>query len=186
MKNPFLIGETIYLRALNLTDLEGNYPNWLNDPVITLQNSHHVFPYSKIELENYIKNAYTSTDKLPLAIVDIKSDKHIGNISLVDINYISRRSNWGLVIGERDFWGKGIASEALILILKHAFDTLNLERVFSGTTSKNIATQKLMEKVGMKKEGVSRKHIFKNGEYLDIINYGILKDEFYEAINKIN
>lgn len=183
MKNPFLIGESIYLRPLDISDLEGNYINWLNDPIITLQNSHHIFPYSKIELENYIKNAYTSTDKLPLAIIDIQTDRHIGNISLVDINHINRRSNWGLVIGEKEFWGKGIAKEASILILKHAFDTLNIERIFSGTTEKNIGGQKLMETIGMIKEGVSRKHIYKNGEYLDIVNYGVLKNEFYQAIN---
>jgi ribosomal-protein-alanine N-acetyltransferase len=184
MNNPFIIGEKIYLRPLDLNDLNGNYINWLNDPIVTLQNSHHLFPNSKIDLENYIRNAYVSNDKLPLAIVDINNDKHIGNISLVDINYINRRANWGLVIGEKEYWGKGVAKEASILILKHAFETLNIKRIFSGTTEKNIGGQKLMEAVGMIREGISRKHIYKNGEYLDIVNYGVLKEEFYSAINK--
>lgn len=183
MKNQFLVGEKVYLRPLSLDDLSGNYLFWLNDPEINVQNSHHVYPYPKETLEDYIKNAYTEKDKLPLAIVEKSNDIHIGNVSLVNIDYINKNTDWGIIIGERDNWNKGFSKEASFLILKHAFESLNMYRIYSGTTSKNIGGQKLMESMGMIKEGIRRNHIYKNGEYLDIIEYGVLKEEFYKKFN---
>lgn len=183
MKNLFLVGESLYLRPLSLDDLDGNYLFWLNDPENNEQNSHHIFPYSKDALEDYIKNAYVTRDKLPLAIIEKNSSKHIGNISLVNIDYINRRSDWGIIIGEKEYWNKGYSKKASFLLLKHAFDSLNMHRIYSGTTSENIGGQKLMESMGMTKEGLRRSHIFKNGRYLDIIEYGVLKHEFFEKFN---
>lgn len=179
MRNPFLVGKIIYLRPLDLDDLKGNYIKWLNDEEVCRNNSYHVFPYSKECAEDYIRNAYSSKDKLPLAIVTKKNDIHIGNISLTDINYINRSSNWGIIIGEKEYWGKGYSKESSFLLLRHAFESLNLHRIHSGTTSENIGGQKLMEAMGMIKEGVRREAMFKNGKFVDIIEYGVLKNEFY-------
>jgi len=183
MKNQFLVGKRVYLRPLELNDLNGNYPNWLNDPEVTKQNSHHTYPYSKVILEDYITNAYSSKDKLPLAIIDKENDFHFGNISLSNIDFINSRSDWGLVIGETDYWNKGFAKEASFLILKHAFDSLNIRRIYSGTTVENIGGQKLMEAMGMIKEGHRKEHIYKNGKYLDVVDYGMLKEDFYKKFN---
>lgn len=178
MNNPFLAGERIYLRALEPADVDGPYGKWLNDEEICLNNSHHYFPKSRENLLEYVKTAYTSDDKLPLAIVLKDRDRHIGNISLAKIDYYNRNSDWGIVIGEKDCWKGGYSKEASLLLLKHAFQTLNLLRIHSGTTSENIGGQKLMEAMGMVKEGVRRNAIFKNGKYLDLVEYGVLKDEF--------
>lgn len=183
MKNVFLMGERVYLRPLTLEDLVGNYMFWLNDPDVNRQNSHHIFPYSRDNLESYIKNAYIIKDQLPLAIIDKQEDKHIGNITLSDIDYINRRSDWGIIIGERDYWNKGFSKEASFLLLNHAFDSLNLHRIYSGTTVENIGGQKLMESMGMIKEGIRREHIYKNGKYIDIVEYGVLRREFYSKFD---
>lgn len=183
MKNPFIIGERIYLRALTLEDLDGNYVSWLNDPEVNKQNSHHIFPYTRESGEEYIRNAFKGKIDFPLAIIDIESDTHIGNISLNSIDYINRRCDWGIMIGEREFWGKGYSKDASFLILKHAFQSLNMLRIYSGTTEKNIPGQKLMESMGMIPEGIRRKHLYLNGEYLDIHEYGVLKEEFYQKFN---
>lgn len=183
MINPFLIGEKIYLRSLCVEDLKGNYSYWLNDPETNKQNSHHVFPYTYEALSDYIKNAYEGKNKLPLAIVDKSTNKHVGNISLVNIDYINRISDWGIIIGEKEYSNKGFAKEAAFLLLKHAFDSLNIERIYSGTTSENLGGQKLMEAMGMVKEGLRRKHLYKNGGYCDIVEYGVLKNEFYKKFN---
>lgn len=183
MKNPFLIGETVYLRPLSLEDIDGNYACWLNDPEVNKGNSHHVFPYSRIMLEEYVKSSFVAKDALPLAIIEKGGDVHIGNITLSSIDYINRRTDWGIIIGEKDYWGKGYSKEAAYLLLKHAFESLNMFRVYSGTTEKNIGAQKLMEGLGMIKEGVRRKHIYRNGEYHDIIEYGLLRDEFYRKFD---
>ena len=180
MKNPFLIGERIYLRPLDLEDLNGNYISWLNDEEVCRQNSHHIFPYTKEMAEEFIKNSFSAKDNLPLAIIEKKDEVHIGNIGLSQIDYINRMSDWGILLGEKEYWNKGYAKEASFLLLKHAFIALNLHRIHSGTTSENIGGQKLMEAMGMRKEGIRRQHMFMNGKYYDKIEYGVLKHEFFE------
>jgi len=184
MRNPFLIGEKIYLRGLNEKDLEGNYINWLNDPEVCKYNSHHVFPYYMENGENYIKSTYNSKNSLVLAIVIRETNIHIGNISLQKIDYISRNAEFAILIGEKNFWGKGYSKEASTLIITHGFLSLNLHRIYCGTSSDNIAMQKLAIYLGMFEEGRRKEAIYKNGKYSDIIEYGLLRNKFLEDLNK--
>jgi ribosomal-protein-alanine N-acetyltransferase len=177
-KNIFLSGNTIVLRALQEQDIEGNYARWLNDPDITLYNSHGRFPMTKEKLSDFVKSAYASNSSLVLAICDITSETHIGNISLQAISWVDRSAEIAFLLGEKNYWGKGVMYDAAKLIIQHGFEALNLHRIHCGTSSDNIGMQKLAEKLGMKKEGVRIDAIFKNGNYYSIYEYGI--------INKIN
>lgn len=174
----FLEGDQVVLRPLFVEDVEGNYINWLNDPVINEHNSHHVFPYTRAQALNYIESVSGDKQNLVLAIVAKDSGKHIGNISLQKIDQISKNAEYAILIGEKDYWGKGIAQEASRLLLRHGFEALNLHRVYCGTSNTNIAMQKLAHTLGMKQEGVRREAHYKNGSYADIIEYGLLKNEF--------
>jgi ribosomal-protein-alanine N-acetyltransferase len=180
MKNPFLVGENIYLRPLDLNDLRGNYINWLNDSEVCKYNSHHFFPYTALNAEEFIKQAYHRKNKLILAIILKRKNIHIGNISLQNIHYINRNAEFAILIGEKQFWGKGYAKEASFLVIKHGFEELNLHRIYCGTTSENIPMQRLTQYLGMKREGSRREAFFKHGRFIDILEFGILKDEFYK------
>ena len=180
MNNPFLIGERIYLRPLSLDDLNGNYINWLNDSEVNKNNSHHIFPYTKALAEDYIKAAYLEKDKLVLAVNIKDKDVHIGNISLQYIDLLNRNAEFAILIGEKEYWGKGYSKEAGYLIMRHGFVSLNLWRIHCGTFSDNIAMQKLAAYLGFKQEGLRREAFFKEGKFIDIIEYGILKTEFYD------
>lgn len=182
MSNHFLTGNEIYLRGLNLEDLEGNYIKWLNDAEVCNYNSHHVFPYYRENAEIYIKNASNSQNTLVLAIVLIENDLHIGNISLQNIDYINRSAEIAILIGEKDCWGKGYSKEAANLIIKHGFMELNLQRIYCGTSSDNISMQKLALSLGMIEEGRRRQAFFKHNQYVNIIEYGLLKHELYTLI----
>lgn len=173
-KNPFLCDEDIYLRALNDEDINGNYSKWLNDPEITVYNSHGRFPMTIEKLREYVKIARTSNSMLVLAVVDTKSDKHIGNISLQSISWIDSNAEIAFLLGEKNWWGKGVMQKAGKLLINHGFNTLNLHRIHCGTSSENIGMQKLAEKLGMHKEGIRKEALFNNGKYHDIIEYGII------------
>lgn len=176
---PFLEGKIIHLRAPVTEDANGNYVNWFNDGEVCRYNSHHVYPYSKELAIKYIQDKQESKKDLVLAIATKgKRPKHIGNIALQDIDYISRSAEYAIIIGEKDYWGKGVAKEASLLILQHGFNALNLHRVYCGTSSKNIPMQKLAEYLGMKKEGCRKEALYKNGEYVDVIEYGLLRKDF--------
>ncbi len=179
MTNPFLVGDRVYLRGLEFEDLEGNYVSWLNDEVVCKYNSHHVFPYTKEAALNYIRFIQSSKNNLVLAVVLKDSDLHIGNISLQEIDHISRSAEFAILFGEKSCWGKGYAKEASILLIEHGFKELNLHRIYCGTSSDNIPMQKLALHQGMTKEGCRRGAIYKNGKFKDLFEYGLLKEEFF-------
>jgi RimJ/RimL family protein N-acetyltransferase len=173
-KDIFLKGKSIYLRALNELDVQGNYSIWLNDKEITKYNSHGRFPITAEQLLSFVRMSLQSNTSLVLAVVDIKNDMHLGNISLQSINWIDRNAEIAFLLGEKTYWGKGVMLEAGKLLIEHGFKTLNLHRIYCGTSSQNIGMQRLAEKLKMSKEGIRKEALFNNSSYSDIIEYGIL------------
>ena len=173
-KDIFLVGETINLRALNESDIDGNYSKWLNDIEITEYNSHGRFPMTIYKLKQYVKSSFESNNSIVLAIDEKSSNNHIGNISLQSINWVDRNAEIVFLLGEKTYWGKGIMLEAGQLLINHGFLKLNLHRIYCGTSSENIGMQKLAKKLNMHEEGRRKEAILKNGKYHDIIEYGII------------
>lgn len=178
MYNPFIIGENIYLRTIEALDINERYQRWFNDVEVCQFNDHHRFPLYREEMAKYYQEVIQSKNNLVLAIVDKVSDVHIGNIALHNIDAINRSAELTLIIGEKDFWGKGVATEACQLIITHGFGALNLHRIYCGTSAVNIGMQKVAEKLGFVREGVRRDGIYKDGQYHDLIEYRLLKEEY--------
>lgn len=178
MKNIFLEAKRVYLRPLEEKDIEGNYISWLNDAEVNMYNSHHVYPYSLEEGRAYIKKSQKDKGNLVLAIVTKRGNAHIGNISLQRIDYVSRSSEFAILLGEKKYWNKGYSKEASKLLLAHGFNALGLLRIHCGISSKNLSMQKLALSLGMTLEGRRRKALFKGGQFIDILEYGILVSEF--------
>lgn len=176
-KLNFLEGKKIILRPLSIRDVSETYLSWLNDPEVNRYNSHAIFPYTIEQLENYVKGI-DSKSKVILAICDKKSHRHIGNAALQNIDWVARSAEFAVLIGEKQHWKKGIGEETGRLLVNYGFTRLNLRRIHCGTSSENIGMQKLAVRVGMKKEGVRRDAIYKNGRWVNIIEYGILQSEF--------
>jgi RimJ/RimL family protein N-acetyltransferase len=173
-KDVFLEGKNLILRPLKVMDVEGNYKYWLNNQEVVQYNSHGRFPQTVEKLLNYINTIQNSNSDLILAVLDKSIDKHIGNISLQSINWVDRNAEIAFLLGEIDYMGKGVMFEAGKLLIQHGFNSLNLHRIYCGTSSDNIGMQKLALKLGMFQEGIRKESIFKKGKYFDIIEYGIL------------
>lgn len=173
-KDIFLEGDRIVLRMLIEEDINGNYARWLNDAEVTSYNSHGRFPMPIEKLRDFIQSAYASNTALVLAVCYNDTGTHIGNISLQSISWVDRSAEIAFLLGEKEFWGKGIMLEAGEIMIRHAFEVLNLHRIYCGTSSENIGMQKLAEKLGMILEGVRKEALFKNGNYHDILEYGLL------------
>jgi len=125
-------------------------------------------------------------NRLVLAIIELKNDKHIGNIALDNINYINRAAELSIIIGNASCSGKGLGKDAARLICDHGFMALNLNRIACGTFANNTGMRKLAGYLGMVEEGIRRQAVYKNGRYLDIIEYGILKKEYIKKFDIIN
>jgi [ribosomal protein S5]-alanine N-acetyltransferase len=182
---PFLIGKRIHLRPLQESDAEGHYLDWLNDHEVCGGNNHHRHPYLHENALSYIQYAQRAKDALILAIVT-EDDIHIGNISLQDIDYIHRSAEFAILLGEKAYWNQGYAKEAAQLIIHHGFSELNLNRISSGTYHTNAGMLKLAESLGFFMEGRRRSAAYKHNDYVDIVEFGLLKQEWELHISSIS
>lgn len=176
---PFLRGSRIVLRPLTADDADGRYPQWLNDPEVCAGNSHFVQPYSRDQARAFIAQSQDPLRDLVLAVVVTEGMVHIGNVSLSRIHAIYRRAEFSILIGERSHWGAGYGEEAGELLFRHGFTAMNLHRIECGTFGHNVAMQRLAASLGMKQEGVRRQAAFKDGTYVDVLEFGVLRDEFF-------
>ena len=168
----FIEGARLYLREVRLSDVDANYYRWMNDPKVTRHLESRFYPQSTEAIQEFVRSKLNDTQNVFLAIVLKDGDRHIGNIKLGPINWIHRFADIGLLIGEKDLWGKGYASEAIKLVSEYAFNKLNLHKVTAGCYDENVASASAFEKVGFSREGLRKNHFFSNGRYVDQILLG--------------
>lgn len=181
MYHPFLTGDEIYLRCIEKTDLEGNYFQWLNDQEVTRWMQQGLFPNSEEAMNEYYHSVVNSRTDMVLAIILKDGERHIGNIGLSGLNSFFRTAEVGILIGEKDCWGKGYASDAIGLLAAHCFGKLNLNRLSAGAVAENIGSIRAFEKAGFKWEGVARQAYFCEGAYHDCVNMGLLREDYEEG-----
>ncbi|MBB1287119.1 GNAT family N-acetyltransferase [Flavisolibacter sp. BT320] len=174
----FLKGNRIHLRSLMEQDLSSAYLQWLNDEEVCRNNSHAVFPNTEAKMKAYFNSLQNTQRDVVLAIVHTESGTHIGNVSLQNINWVSRNAEFAILIGDRNYWGGGYGTEAAQLIVAYGFERLNLHRIYCGTMQENEGMKKLASVLNMRLEGERREAVYKNGRYHNILEYGVLKAEF--------
>ena len=110
-----------------------------------------------------------------------KEDKKpIGFAELNDINWIYRRAEVGLMIGEPEYWNRGLATEAGKLLVNYGFKELNLNKIITAIFSPNIGSWHCIEKIGMTREATLKKHAYIDGVYVDDYKYCIFKEEWFK------
>jgi RimJ/RimL family protein N-acetyltransferase len=112
------------------------------------------------------------------AIVESKSDRHIGNVKLGPINWLHRRTLFGIMIGDKDSWAKGVGEEVTRLMVEYAFFRLNLHRVGLVVFEEHQSAVRCYEKVGFKIEGCLRENMFQDGRYKNHVSMGLLRTEY--------
>ena len=170
--------ERLYVRGLCLADIDGPYFHWLNDRDVCRYNSHGLFPASRPALESFVRSLTDRTDSVVWAVMRKDNSSHIGNLSLQAIDWVARSAEFAILMGDKASWGKGYATEAATLLFTHGFSRLNLNRIYCGTAAGNTAMRRLAEKLKMCHEGTRRQAMFLDGEYADVLEYGLLHDEF--------
>lgn len=178
MKQAFLTSQRLHYQPLCLEHLSSEYIQWLNDAEVCRFNRHHTYPYNEEKAKAYIQAVMHDTRSIVLAIIETQSNRHIGNIALQQIDPVNRSADLSILIGERSAWGRSYATEAFSTLMAHGFGALNLHRIYCGTAAENRAMRHVAQKVGMRQEGVRREAMFKEGRYLDIVEFGILREEF--------
>lgn len=175
-----ILGENIRLRAIERADIP-RFVRWLNDPEVTqylLMSS----PLSTAMEEKWFD---AQVERPPhqgqIFAIEVKVGEdwvHIGNCGLHDVDPVSRSAEFGIMIGEKDYWNRGYGRLATRLILRHGFEHLNLNRIFLVVFETNPRAMKAYESAGFTREGVLRQAMFKNGRYIDEIIMSILQSEW--------
>lgn len=176
MKNPFLIGVKIYLRTLEGEDAEA-VAGWFNDPEVTRTLKRHR-PMSLAAERGFIERAGQNEDDVVLGIVVKQGDRLIGVTGLHHIDYRNRHTSFGIAIGDKSEWNKGYGTEVTGLMVRYAFETLNMNRIWLHVYENNPRGLRTYEKIGFKKEGVLRQECYREGRYWDTITMAILREEW--------
>jgi diamine N-acetyltransferase len=169
--------EPVYLRALEIGDLERTY-KWHNDQQMyrVMGGVFHYVSRTSEEVWLREKQAY-SPKEMSLAICLTEDSQHIGNIYLRNIDWISRHAEIQIWIGEPDQRSKGYGQAALRLLTKYALQDLALFRLYAFILEDNIPSLRMFEKYGWIVEAKLRKHAFIDGEFKNFIVMGLCADD---------
>lgn len=173
----------VYLRALEPDDYKISL-KWRNDNDIWNQLGGCKYFVSEAYEKKWVEEAIFDSKNIRLAICLKENDKYIGNVYIVDINQFARRGNSQIIIGDRDSWGKGYATEAYKLLLDYAFKERGFHRIAAHVLEDNKASIALHLKCGYTQDGIFRKSVFKNGEWKNQIIFSILEEEYLLDISK--
>lgn len=172
------LSEEYFVRSLREEDLEGPYTTWFEDQEVCRYNSHGKFFKTKEYFREYLRQL-DKQDRVVWAICHV-ADGHIGNVSLQEISLINRTAELAIILGDKRHWGRGVGLLAGRALLQHGFRKLNLERICCATAATNEGMKALASAIGMKLEGTRRMHLFLDGERVDVLEYGILRQEFFQ------
>lgn len=172
-------GGRLRLRAVERADLD-KFHAWINDPEVT-EGLALYLPMSMRDEESWFDGvAKRPPQEKPLAIECREGDgwKLIGNSGFFDIDSTARSGEIGIMIGEKSYWNKGYGTEAMTLLLKHGFETLNLHRIFLRVYASNPRAIRSYKKTGFTLEGRLREAVFKRGRYDDVLIMSVLRSEW--------
>jgi RimJ/RimL family protein N-acetyltransferase len=156
------------------------YRTWIENPQVTHLMESGWRPLSDAEVESLYRSSTEPNDTLVFVIVERSTGRPVGTCGLYLIQWICRRADFRIIIGEPSAWNKGLGSEAARLVVACGFDRLNLETIYLGVNTENKRAIGSYERAGFVREGVRRKLIYRNGRYYDALMMSILREE-YEA-----
>ncbi|BFH17616.1 GNAT family N-acetyltransferase [Paenibacillus melissococcoides] len=176
---PHIAGERIILREYRMEDLP-YMREWVNDPEITDTLSDiFTYPQTLHDTESFLKMMIEGSSRSKgFIIADKESLEYIGQIDLHRLDWKNRCAVLGIVIGRKSHLGKGYGKEAIALIKRFAFDTLNLNRLELEVFEFNERGLRCYQGSGFKEEGRLRQKLYREGKYWDIIQMSILQSEY--------
>lgn len=171
----FTSGKRVVLRPVMEKDLP-LFVKWINDPEVSQFLSVY-FPMMEADEKSWLENL---PKRKPGNIVFtiVVDGKAIGNIGLHGIEMKDRTATTGTFIGEKEYWGKGYGTEAKMLLLNYAFNTLNLRKICSAAIAFNTRSINYSLKCGYEIEGKLRDHTYRHGKYWDHILFAVFREKW--------
>lgn len=184
-----ILGQRTRLRPIEKDDLP-RFVKWLADPELRSYLS-MTYPYGQIQEERWFERNIGQGNEQTWAIEAEPADSvgpwvHIGSCGYHEIDWRNRAGTVGIMIGARDYWGKGFGTDAMQTLVAWGFYTLNLNRVQLYVYADNERAIRSYQKVGFLIEGRLRQANFYNGVYRDTIVMGVLREDWQRALAEVN
>jgi RimJ/RimL family protein N-acetyltransferase len=174
-KIVFLKGKKVTLRPLDEKDIE-RCCRWINNPEVAIFMNGH-WPKGLEAEKKWLAESSAKKDGFSLAIETLDG-VHIGNMGVFDIHWTDGVATTGAMIGEKEYWGKGYGTDAKTQLLNYLFNTLNLRKICSRAYAFNERSIAYSLHCGYKEEGRQKKHVFRNGEFHDVVNLALFKEDW--------
>lgn len=157
-----------------------NDHRWSNGPAIfwSSMGRRDIVTKAQVEAEQREWRESTRPETGVAFGVQTKDGKPLGYFGLNFVSYHDRVANLGANISEPDYWGGGYGTDALLLLVDYAFDTLDMRRLFLITMTLNERVLRQMEKVGFLLEGRMRQATVADGVPYDVVIYGLMAEEW--------
>lgn len=173
--------EHLILRKLTLEDAEDVF-DYASNPKVskyvtweTHRTINDSIAFIKMTIEKYEQKGIGDW-----GLVLKENGKLIGTCGFVTWNKQHHWAEIGYVLSQ-DYWNRGIMTEAARTIIRHGFEKMDLNRIEAQHMVVNIASGRVMQKIGMTFEGVIREKFFAKGNYRDLKLYSILKREYFQS-----
>jgi ribosomal-protein-alanine N-acetyltransferase len=168
----FLTGENINLRTIEKEDI-GFLRDGVNHPEVRVHTGNKR-PQNLENEEEFFEHITENGDEVHFLIC--KDSKAMGVVSLIEKEQPAKIAKTGIWLHPK-FHGKGYGTEAIEILIEHAFNQLNYSKIYARAHEHNKASQRIWEKLGFEKEGELRNHVYLQGEHKNLIYYGLLKGE---------
>lgn len=165
-RTPRWTSNSIELFLLLPTDVSSVYISWLNNPIVNCYLESRFSTHTVESTRNFVENCLADPTTLFLGIRYLESGggRHVGNIKISSIDKYHGRGEVGILIGETDVWGKGIASKAISMLIEIARYELSLRKLTAGFYASNLGSQKAFLKAGFQLECQRKAHFLLNGK----------------------
>lgn len=169
----------LIIKSIQLSDAEAIL-NYRSDPIANKYQGW--VPHNLEDVNDFIQNRVELEINIPetwhqLVIIHKESEKIIGDIGLHFMDHEEKQVEIGFTL-DKNYQGKGYATEALKHLINYLFNNLNKHRILASIDPKNISSIKLVERLGFRKEAHFVKSLFINGKWLDDLKYAILEEEW--------
>jgi RimJ/RimL family protein N-acetyltransferase len=175
--------ERFILRSLTPVDADDTYTSWWNDAEI--QRGFNSLPrnWDKVRAANHIEQ-FDNKIKFHLGIYCKNSTELIGFFAMF-VDYQQKLSKTNVLLGNREYWGKGVVLEVRARVLDFLFNSLKMEKVEGEIFGRNLSSIYNYKAQGFTAEGVQKKHLkAAGGGRVDVYRFGMLRDEWLSLKSK--
>ena len=170
-------GDAIFLRPLSAEDVTESYLRWLTDPEIGRFLETRQRPQTVQTIREFVERVNARDDEFLFGIFLKGNDRHVGNIKVGPVKQNHSLADVGLLIGERDCRGKGIATDAIRAVGRFAFQSMGITKLNAAAYAENRGSIRAFLRAGYTQEGMRRKHYVLDGKPADVIELGLCADD---------